>query len=1033
MKNRRSIGSSLEPKLEKRGKLAPPKKHAPRRRTKARRLGSLLVLLAFTPLSGCASKETPPEEAPRSSATAGEHAAREAERCPAVLPAETPIPGIPDEARSLDYWLEQADERVFMSKASILRHNRAIHGGGSRVLSAGGLYEPINEAAFLLRLEERIARIDEAFVNGSYVTKDGAPIAPYGPPPDVLPPRRDELRRAMEPIPLRCGPRLEGYYRQPIDLDFDRNNCSMIREGEELEIIADFDEHALLVRTRYAFGFIAKDAALSEPLDREEAKKSDLLRIEEAPAFTRKNLLQEAFQLLGTPYGWGGQNGGRDCSRYTLDLLHRFGIDLPRHSASQAVAGRYSIDLEGITDLDAKLELIDRAHENGIVLLEFRGHVMLYLGRYRDGRPMAIHAFSEYLEPCEGGGETLRRADRVDVTDLSLGEGTSRTSFLERLRRITVFAEETHPDVVNIAEARRASPADSPERCVDSQDVALFHFPAQPVRGQPLRVVAVTRKDLGPADLSVFSSSNERLNEEFEFHAGAIRGYLVSIDAAPSGTLEARLGDGDRIDACLRVHVRRIPEAPEFRREPEGPFYTPRMQWGEAAENLFAFFVYHLFAELEPGETVRDLGVLIRDPKRNLFYDYLGLSHEEDLVLRPDCADLPYFLRAYYAYQRSLPFAYRRCSRGREGRPPRCTGEALTNLDPTPGQSLQTSFPAYLRRIANTVHSSSMRTLPDDEDSDAYPIGLSREALVPGITFADPYGHILIVVRTIPQRGSGPGALIAAEAQPDGLVGVRTFSAGSFVFDPDTKSAGAGFKAFRPVHYDANEGSIRFSPNHAITGPLAFSREQYEGSREDFFDRVDRAISPRRLGAVDELLRRVDALEESVRRRIASVDAGEAYMRQVGFLTMPMPEGSSIFLTTGPWEDFATPSRDLRLLIALDEALHFPKRAAADPSRYRGEVALDALEARLAEELRARSIAYTNSEGDRVTLNLEELAKRQEAFEIAYNPNDCVEVRWGAPDGSAEYATCTRRAPLEQRAQMEEVRQWFRTRNRPAR
>ena len=31
-----------------------------------------------------------------------------------------------------------------------------------------------------------------------------------------------------------------------------------------------------------------------------------------------------------------------------------------------------------------------------------------------------------------------------------------------------------------------------------------------------------------------------------------------------------------------------------------------------------------------------------------------------------------------------------------------------------------------------------------------------------------------------------------------------------------------------------------------------------------------------------------------------------------------MPDGPAIFETTGAWEDFATPSRDLRLLIAMD-------------------------------------------------------------------------------------------------------------------
>jgi hypothetical protein len=52
---------------------------------------------------------------------------------------------------------------------------------------------------------------------------------------------------------------------------------------------------------------------------------------------------------------------------------------------------------------------------------------------------------------------------------------------------------------------------------------------------------------------------------------------------------------------------------------------------------------------------------------------------------------------------------------------------------------------------------------------------------------------------------------------------------------------------------------------------------------------------------------------------------------------------------------------------------------------------------------------------------------------MAYNLNDCVELRWGAPDQSAEASTCKRHAPSTQRAKMTEYRAWFRERRRPPR
>ncbi|HVZ33366.1 MAG TPA: hypothetical protein VG963_13130, partial [Polyangiaceae bacterium] len=55
------------------------------------------------------------------------------------------------------------------------------------------------------------------------------------------------------------------------------------------------------------------------------------------------------------------------------------------------------------------------------------------------------------------------------------------------------------------------------------------------------------------------------------------------------------------------------------------------------------------------------------------------------------------------------------------------------------------------------------------------------------------------------------------------------------------------------------------------------------------------------------------------------------------------------------------------------------------------------------------------------------------ALETAYNPNDCVEARWGAPEGSPERTTCKRVAPAEQTASMERYRPWFHKRERPPR
>ena len=101
------------------------------------------------------------------------------------------------------------------------------------------------------------------------------------------------------------------------------------------------------------------------------------------------------------------------------------------------------------------------------------------------------------------------------------------------------------------------------------------------------------------------------------------------------------------------------------------------------------------------------------------------------------------------------------------------------------------------------------------------------------------------------------------------------------------------------------------------------------------------------------------------------------------------------------------------------------RRAAADVKA--------ALESTLSSELAARKFAYTRSDGSQWTLALKDVVDRAAQLEMAYNINDCAELRWGAPDNSEETSTCKRRAPGAQRGKMAEYRAWFSERRRPPR
>jgi hypothetical protein len=182
----------------------------------------------------------------------------------------------------------------------------------------------------------------------------------------------------------------------------------------------------------------------------------------------------------------------------------------------------------------------------------------------------------------------------------------------------------------------------------------------------------------------------------------------------------------------------------------------------------------------------------------------------------------------------------------------------------------------------------------------------------------------------------------------------------------------------------------------------------------------------------------ITALEEQVKTRVNSVENGRKY-QTTAHGEVPMPDGAVIFETTGAWEDFSTPSRDLRLLIAIDVVRGFPDRVARRPERYampKDKSVADVkaeLQNALVSELASRKFSYPRSDGSPWTLALKDVLDRTGALEMAYNPNDCVELRWGAPDKSDEASTCKRHAPSAQRAKMTNYRAWFHERRRPPR
>lgn len=781
-----------------------------------------------------------------------------------------------------------------------------------------------------------------------------------------------------------------------------------------------------------------------------------------ARPLTRRAFLTEAFRHLGEPYGWGGVGGGRDCSELVMDVLATFDLDLPRHSARQAEAGSFSLAVPADMPDDERLELFDRALESGIVLLHFPGHIMIYLGRTESGAPRILHSFAEYLEPCgeppsAGGtpGEVLRRVNRVSVSDLELGRGTSRRAFVERVDRVVVFGSPPAGDLGAPTTTRAAGPVEIPSTCDDSVDVRIVHSPARPFVGHPMRLIVTSRTDPGLRTLQAIAPDGTRVAAEVHRLGGSPWAQWIEIPAPERGRYTVALGDGPSVTACDTVTVARFETAPEPPADRFAAIWEPRWRWEADTEALFAAWVEQLFLyPVGDDRTWTSLSEILQDREHNLLFDHLALDedlpadrtlppaerHAYELV--PDCADLPFFLRAYFAWKLRLPFAYRVCSRGRAGVPPACEA-AITQAMPHSYSHEVDAFDWFARtQLGRAVHSASGRTSPGDDETDLYPVALTREALMPGTVFADPYGHLLVLVQWVPPAAGRAGILMGADAQPDGTIGRRTFWRGTFLFTSDTRDVGAGFKAFRPVVFDDETEVYRELLNEELgprSGHPPYSRVQYAGTTDDFYDAMEALIDPEPLDPETRLVGLVDALEESVVRRVVSVDNGEGYFREHPSAVIPMPSGTDIFETSGAWEDFSTPSRDMRLLIAFDTVTGFPAAVRRRPERYRMpeaeplETTVARLEARADALLLERRFSYTRSDGSARELTLAELVARSAGIEVAWNPNDCPEIRWGAEAESEEASTCRRRAPASQVALMRPMRAWFHDRMRPVR
>lgn len=646
-------------------------------------------------------------------------------------------------------------------------------------------------------------------------------------------------------------------------------------------------------------------------------------------------------------------------------------------------------------------------------------------------------------------------------------------------RRLTAAASAMLPlaALVLAQHAIAAETKSPPAACEATAGIALVASPLVPWKGAPLRVI-MTAEQATDGELTLVAPDGKPAVATRERHGGPPYFWYAEVASPPPGKWQATLVRDGAPAECAKITREIAVERKEPPRPRTGPksVWPLRETWSRATENLYSAWLEKLFdAPLDASLSWPVLHDVLRDRTRNVLFNHLGLREDEiGLVIRPDCADLPYFLRAYFAFKLGLPFGYTKCTRGGGGQPPKCPQwwnidneeppPAPPEQQPTPGglfdlfggpaasaqpkvpklpprpPGLAPGFGHYLAQsVGNGVHSGAGRTAAADDNSDYYPVPLREDTLRPGTIYADPYGHVLVIVKHLAQTAGAAGLYLAVDGQPDGTIARKRFWRGNFLFAEDPALGSPGFKRFRPIVRDG--GGLRRLTNAEIAKHPQygdFSLEQSKLGIEGFYDRMDDVMSPAPLDPMRAMTEAIAALEEQVKARVTSVENGRKYLAGGG-AEVGIPDGASIFETTGAWEDFATPSRDLRLLIAIDVVRGFPDRVARRPERYAmpKDKAIAGLKTELdgvlATELEARKVPYLRTDNSPWTLTLKDVVGRTAELEMAYNVNDCPELRWGAPEKSEEAATCKRRAPGTQRSKMSEYRAWFHERRRPPR
>jgi hypothetical protein len=458
---------------------------------------------------------------------------------------------------------------------------------------------------------------------------------------------------------------------------------------------------------------------------------------------------------------------------------------------------------------------------------------------------------------------------------------------------------------------------------------------------------------------------------------------------------------------------------------PEGfRWRVTRTEWTASDERAFGEFVTAI------GESnCRTFDECLKGP-----WNIYRASDPKGMFFYADCADLPYALRAYFAWKNGLPFSYvsgvAPVGRSTDLRYSRYGNYAYKRVDVVP--AVPGAFPnarSVLNAINNVVSSAMYRFAPDltgGELFDFYPVKIDRGSIRPGTVIYDPNGHVAVVYSV-----DEDGRIRFIDTHPD-----NTLTRGSYGkrFVRASPPMGAGFKNWRPMKLVgatqgadgtwhggrvvlARDSEIADWSDEQFFGTEMPRAKQWQSARFahkgevlDYYDYVRAVLAKGDVGydPIFETRLMVRELCDDLHYRAQAVDVAV----KAGINKRPQPARlpDNIYGTHGDWETYSTPSRDARLKASFVEmreriARFIDMAEANDPKlEYKGTDILRDLGAAYREEAGACHVSYAASDGSVRPLTFEEARAR--VFDFSFDPYHCPERRWGARDPK-ELATCS--------------------------